>query len=74
MDNQKRALTESGWSEGTGSRFRRELDFGKLAGKQESAGFGTTGPNRRTGSGWRRFQGDKFSDSPHSPRICASAV
>ena len=43
MDNRKRALSESGWSEGTGSRFRRELDFGKLAGKQEPAGFGTTG-------------------------------
>ena len=28
MDNWKRALSESGWSKGTGSRFRREPDFG----------------------------------------------
>ena len=74
MANWKRALSESGRSEGTRSRFRREPDFGKLAGKQEPAGFGTTGSNRRTGSGWRRFQGDKFPNSPPSPHICASAI
>ena len=74
MDNRKRALSESGRSEGTGSRFRWEPDFGKLAGRQESAGFGTMGSNRRTGLGWRWFQGDKFSDSPPSPHICASAI
>ena len=47
MNNRKRAMTGSGWSEETGSRFRRELEFGKLAGNQELAGFGTTG---RTGA------------------------
>ena len=53
MDNRKKALTGSGWSEGTGSRFRRELEIGKLAGNQEPAGFGTMGQtrNRRIGSG-----------------------
>ena len=74
MDNRKRVWSESGWSEGTRSRFLREPDFVKLAGRQEPAGFGTTGSNRRTGSGWRRFQGDKFPDSPPSPHICASAI
>ena len=42
MDNRKRALSESDWSEETGSRFWQEPDFGKLVGKQEQAGFGTT--------------------------------
>ena len=51
MANRKRARFESGRAEGIGSRFRREPDFGKLAGKHEPAGFGTTGSNRRTGSG-----------------------
>ena len=74
MNNRKRDGSESGRSEGTGSRFRREPDFGKLAGRQEPARFGTTGSNRRTGSGWHRFQGDKFPDSPPSPHICASAI
>ena len=74
MANRKRALFESDWSEGTGSRFRREPDFGKLGGKQEPAGFGTMGSNRRTSSGWRRFQGDKFPDSLPSPHICVSAI
>ena len=74
MDNRKRALSKSGRSEGIESRFRPEPDFGKLAGRQELAGFGMTRPNRRTGSDWRRFQGDKFPDSPPSPYICASAI
>ena len=69
MDNQKRVWSESGRSEKTGSRFRREPDFGKLAGRQEPAGFGTTRSNRRIGLGWHRFQGDKFPDSPPSPHI-----
>ena len=43
MANRKRAWSESGRGEGTKSRFRREPDFGKLAGKQEPAGFGRTG-------------------------------
>ena len=43
MDNRKKALTGSGWSEGTGSRFRQEPKIGKLAGNQEPAGFGTAG-------------------------------
>ena len=46
MDNRKKALTGSGWSEGTGRRFRQEPEVGKLAGNQEPAGFGMTG---RTG-------------------------
>ena len=36
-------MTRSGWSEGTGSRFRREPEIGKLAGNQEPVGFGTPG-------------------------------
>ena len=36
-------MTGSGWPEETGSRFRRELEIGKLARNQEPAGFGTTG-------------------------------
>ena len=47
MNNRKRAMTGSGWSEETGSRFRRKPEFEKLAGNQEPAGFGTTS---RTGS------------------------
>ena len=43
MDNRKKALTGSSWSEGTGSRFRREPEIRKLAGNQEKAEFGTTG-------------------------------
>ena len=74
MANRKRARSESSRAEGTGSRFRWEQDFGKLVGEQEPAGFGTMGSNRRTGSGWPRFQGDKFLDSPPSPYICASAI
>ena len=31
MDNRKKALTVSGWSEGTGSGFRREPEIRKLA-------------------------------------------
>ena len=47
MNNPKRAMTGSNWSEETGSRFRRELEFGKVAENHEPAGFGTTG---QTGS------------------------
>ena len=47
MDNQNKALTGSGWLEGTRSGFRQEPEIGKLAGSQEPAGFGTTG---RTGA------------------------
>ena len=43
MNNRKRAMTGSNWSEETGSRFQREPEIGKLAGNQEPAGFGTTG-------------------------------
>ena len=74
MDNRKRALSESSWSEGTGSRFRRESEFGKLAERQEPAGSGMTGSNKRTSPGWRQSQGDKFLDPPPSPHICASAI
>ena len=74
MNNWKRVRTESGQLERSGSRFWGEPDFGKLAGKQEPVGFGMTGSNRRTGSSWCRFQGNKFPDSPPSPHICASAI
>ena len=53
MDNRKETLTGSDWSEGTGSRFRQEPEFGKLAGKQEPAGFGTTGPTGALVQVWR---------------------
>ena len=71
MDNQKDTLTGSGWSEGTGSRFRQELEIGKLAGTQESAGFGTTGPIGAPVQVWRRFTGNKFPDLPPSHHTCA---
>ena len=74
MDNRKKALTESGWSEETGSRFRRELKNGKLAGNQESVGLGTTGQTGAPVQDWRRFQGNKFSDPPPSHHICAAAI
>ena len=73
INNWKRIMTGSGWPGETGSRFRWELEIGKLAGNQEPAGFWNDGSNRRTSSGWRRFQRHKFSDSPPSPHICASA-
>ena len=44
MDNRKDARTGSDWLAGTGSGFWREPEFGKLAGNQEPAGFGATGP------------------------------
>ena len=71
MDNRKKALTGSGWLEGTGSRFRREPEIGKLAGNQELAGFGTTGPIRALLQAWRRFAGNKFLDPPPSHHTCA---
>ena len=74
MDNLKKALTGSGWSEGTGSRFRRESEIGKLAGNQEPAGFGTTGPTGAPVQDWRRFEGNKFPDPPPSHHICAAAI
>ena len=74
MDNRKKALTGSGWSEGTGSRFRREPEIGKLAGNQELAEFGTMGRTGAPVQAWRRFQGNKFPDPPPSHHICASAV
>ena len=43
MNNWKRAMTGSGWSEEIGNRFRWEPEFGKLAGNQEPVEFGTTG-------------------------------
>ena len=44
MDNRKDAETGSGWLARTGSGFRWEQEFRKLAGSQEPAGFGVTGP------------------------------
>ena len=44
MDNRKEAETGSGWLAETGSGFRQEPEFGKLAGSQEPAGFEVTGP------------------------------
>ena len=74
MHNQKKALTGSGWSEGTGSRFQGELEIGKLAGNQEPAGFGTTSPTGAPVQPWRRFAGNKFPDLPPSLHTCAFAV
>ena len=47
---------------GTRSGFRREPEFGKLAGSQEPAGFEATGPTGAPVQIWRRFTGDKFPD------------
>ena len=47
MNNRKWAITGSGWTEETGSKFWQEPEFGKLVGNQEPAGFGTMG---QTGS------------------------
>ena len=74
MHNRKKALTRSGWSEGTGSRFRREPEIGKLAGNQDPAGFGTTGLTGALVQAWRRFAGNKFPDPPPSHHTCAFAV
>ena len=74
MDNQKETLTGSGWSEGTGSRFRHELEIGKLAGNQEPAGFGTMGPTGAPVQVWRWFAKNKFPDPPPSHHTCASAI
>ena len=71
MDNRKKALTGSGWSEGTGSRFRRELEIGKMAGNQKSTMFGTTGPTNAPVQAWRQFEGNKFPDPPPSHHTCA---
>ena len=74
MDNRKKALTGSDWSEGTGSGFRREPEIRKLAGNQELAGFGTMGPTGAPVQAWRRFVGNKFPDPPPSHHTCAVAV
>ena len=74
MDNQKKALTGSGWSEGTGSRFRREPEIGKLVGNQEPARLGTMGPTGAPVQAWRRFAGNKFPDPPPSHHTCAVVV
>ena len=72
MDNRKDTLTESGWSEGTGSRFWWELEIGKLAGTLEPTGLGTTGPIGAPIQVWRWFTGNKFPDPPPSHHTCAS--
>ena len=74
MHNWKKALTGSGWSEGTGSRYQQEPEIGKLAGNQEPVGLGTTGPTSAPIQGWRRFAGNKFPDPPPSHHTCAFAV
>ena len=74
MDNRKKALTGSGWPEGTGSNFWREPKIGKLAGNQEPAGFGRTGPTGAPVQAWHRFAGNKFPDPPPSHHTCVVAV
>ena len=74
MDNRKETLTGSGWSAGTRSRFQREPEIGKLAGNQEPARFGTTGPTGAPVQAWRRFAGNKFPDPPPSHHTCAFSV
>ena len=71
MDNRKDARTGSGWLAGTGSGFRWEPEFGKLAGNQEPAGFGATGPTGAPVQVWRRFTGNKFPDPPFPHHTCA---
>ena len=56
---------------GTGSGFRRELEFGKLVGSQEPAGFEVTGPTSAPVQVWRWFTGNKFPDPPPSHHTCA---
>ena len=74
MDNRKDAMTGSGWLVGTGSEFRREPEFGKLAGSQEPTGFGATGPTGAPVQVWRRFIGNKFPDPPCLHHTCASSA
>ena len=74
MDDRKKALTGSGWSEGTGRRFWWEPEIGKLAGNQEPARFGTTDPTSAPVQAWRWFAGNKFPDPPPSHHTCAIAV
>ena len=71
MDNRKMALTGSDWSKGTRSRFRQEPEIGKVAGNQEPAGFGMTGPTGAPVQVWSRFTGNKFPDPPPSHHTCA---
>ena len=71
MDNWKDARTRSGWLAGTGSGFRREPEFGKLAGSEEPAGFGATDPTDAPVQVWRRFIGNKFPDPPSPHHTCA---
>ena len=71
MDNRKDAETGSGWLAGTGSGFRQEPEFGKLAGNQEPAEFGATGPSGAPVQVWRRFSGNKFPDPPSPHHTCA---
>ena len=56
---------------GTESGFRREPEFGKLAGSQEPARFEATGPIGAPVHVWRRFTGNKFPDPPPSHHTCA---
>ena len=74
MDNRKKTLTGSGWSEGTGSRFWWKPEIGKLAGNQESAGFGMTGRTGAPVQAWHRFVGNKFPDPLPSHHTCAFAI
>ena len=74
MDNRKKALTGSGWLEGTGRGFRQESEIRKLAGNQEPAGLGTMSRTGAPVQDWRWFQGNKFLDPLPSHHICASVV
>ena len=74
MDNRKDAETGSGWLAGTESGFRRETEFGKLAGNQEPAGFGATGPSGAPVQVWHRYSGNKFPDPPSSHHTYASSA
>ena len=51
MDNRKKALTGSGWSEGTERGFRQEPEIRKTSGKLGTGQAWNDGSNRRTGSG-----------------------
>ena len=71
MDNRKDAETKSGWLAETRSGFRREPEFGKLAGNQEPARFEVTGPTSAPVQVWRQFSENKFLDPPSPHHTCA---
>ena len=56
---------------GTRGGFRREPEFGNLAGSQEPARFEATGPTGAPVQVWHQFTGNKFPDPSPSHHTCA---